>query len=94
MKTLKDPHKRECNLQPPNKLYALNPKALIGLIDQVSGGVCRGFGIQSQDAGGFRAQGRPELSLRSYWVAVKKLKLSYHNGYIYSNSYGFPNIVT
>ena len=29
-----------------------------------------------------------------FWVAVKELQLSYHNGHIYSNSYGFPNRVT
>ena len=49
-----------------------------------------------------RSLGRPHCTAqRSFllaisWVAVKELKLSYHNGYIYiySRQWGFPNIVT
>ena len=35
-----------------------------------------------------------EVQIDPYWVAVKELKLSYHNGYIKSNECAFCNIVT
>ena len=43
-----------------------------------------------------QTQNYPRLGL--HWVAVRELRLNHHNGcvyiYIYTNSYGFPNIVT
>ena len=35
-----------------------------------------------------------ETRQHACWVAVKNLKLSCHHGYIYSNSYGLPKIIT
>ena len=36
----------------------------------------------------------PDPIAQTVWVTVTELKLSYHSGYIYSNSEGFPIMLT